>query len=257
MKINKTQRPNLIITIMVLITIYLMLLPNKVNAVLQSNGDSPATYDLGSWVTGIRQMQAAGGTLGLTDTINGSDLTSTNTNLDIHMEKNTEFGAMAILSASSYGNPDKINDGQTTTGNVTGVVMKINSEWVATSTTNNKISGLNTSKNRYKHLYPVQNGENISYSEKIGDAISIGNWHGSTQTRWMTSRSSAGFGMFYPNNVGYCDAYYIGLLRSTSGSIFSYDGYVGWAVQANGTLGPAYSNQRHPSRAVIVVGSGI
>ena len=88
-------------------------------ATLQSNGGSPATKDINGWITGIRQMQATGGTLGLTDTINGTNLTSGNKNLDIHMQKNTEYGAMVILSASSYGNPNPITDGQTTTGNET------------------------------------------------------------------------------------------------------------------------------------------
>ena len=59
----------------------------------------------------------------------GKYLTSNNPNLDIHMEKNTEYGAMAILSASAYGNQNVIGDGETTTGNKSGVYMKLNKEW--------------------------------------------------------------------------------------------------------------------------------
>ena len=75
----------------------------------------------------VRKMEELGGTMGLSETLN-DNLTSSSTsnNIDVHMEKNTEYGALAILSASSYGNPNKVEDGNTTTGNVTGVVMKIN-----------------------------------------------------------------------------------------------------------------------------------
>ena len=61
-------------------------------------------------------------------------------------------------------------------------------------------------------------------------------------------------------NGPYHDGWYIGFLRSTSGSIFSYDGYIGWRINnpnVGSIIGPASYNQRHPSRAVIVVGSGI
>ena len=47
------------------------------------------------------------------------------------MEKNTEYGAMAILSASSYGNQSKIESGGTTTGNKSGVYINLNKEWVS------------------------------------------------------------------------------------------------------------------------------
>ena len=123
---------NKILTAMVFGTILSgLIIPNKANAVLQSNGGTPATRNLNDWLLQIRQMQEIGGTLGRTDTINTTNLTSGATDLDIHMEKNTEYGAMAILSASAYGNPNKINDGETTTGNSTGIVININSEWVS------------------------------------------------------------------------------------------------------------------------------
>ena len=126
---------NKILTAMVFGTILSgLIIPNKANAVLQSNGGTPATRNLNDWLLQIRQMQEIGGTLGRTDTINTTNLTSGATDLDIHMEKNTEYGAMAILSASAYGNPNKINDGETTTGNSTGIVININSEWVSAGT---------------------------------------------------------------------------------------------------------------------------
>ena len=87
---------------LILLIIMVVSIPTKVEAVLQSNGDTAATKTLDEWILQIRQMQASGGCLGLTDTINSTGLLSNNTNLDIHMEKNTEYGAMILLSASDY-----------------------------------------------------------------------------------------------------------------------------------------------------------
>lgn len=195
---NKTKT---FLTILLIILASMIIMPNTARAALQSNGGTPATKNVDQWMLQIRQMQSAGGTLGLTDTINATGLTSTNTNLDIHMEKNTEFGAMAILSASSYGKPDKVNSGQTTTGNKTGVVINLNKEWVAAGT----ISSTTTYRQavgRYKNAYTT------TYAAKAGDAIKeTEGWHGSSASTWLSS-----------NNVS-------GLLRSYSGSFFSYYGY--------------------------------
>ena len=215
-------------------------------ATLQSNGGSPATKDINGWITGIRQMQATGGTLGLTDTINGTNLTSGNKNLDIHMQKNTEYGAMVILSASSYGNPNHIADGQTTTGNETGVVMKINKEWVAAGMSNTKATSMKNASNRYKNQYTAP-----TYTEKAGDAIAtIGGWHSSAATTWISCKNN------YANSItSAC------LIRTYKGSIFSYygysidarvdgDDYIDYRKEAH------YTNKWH-SRSVVVVGAGI
>ena len=168
----------IIILLVVMLLMCILLNTNYVQAALQSNGDTNATYDINNWMLKIRQMQSLGGTLGLTDTINTSDLTSNSTNLDIHMQKNTEYGAMAILSASSYGNPNKINSGETTTGNKTGVVMQINKEWVSAGAGIGSTVWDNASA-RYKNIYTKK------YEAKKGDAIL--NWHESTSNQWLYS----------------------------------------------------------------------
>lgn len=114
--------------IIVLVVAMLLLGANSSHAVLQANGGTKAKYSFAEFILKIRQMESLGGTLGLTETINTTTLlpTSESNNLDIHMEKNTEYGAIAILSVSSYGNPNKINDGQTSTGNKTGIVFNGN-----------------------------------------------------------------------------------------------------------------------------------
>ena len=218
--------------------------PLKINAALQSNGGTPATKDVNGWITQIRQMQASGGALGLTDTI-GADLTSTNTNLDIHMQKNTEYGAMVLLSASSYGNPEKIENGGTTTGNATGVYMNINKERVAAGMANTVATSMKNAAGRYKNQYTAP-----TYTEKIGDAVAgVGGWHGSGSTTWISSRA---------NNVD--TMLYACLLRSYSGSIFSYYGY-SYDATVTGDSDTFRRDAHHAkpwaSRAVVVVGSGV
>lgn len=220
------------IIVMVILTmaIGIIVMPNKVSAVLQSNGGTPAGKQTGDWMLSIRKMQSAGGTLGLTDEINTTNLTSENKNLDIHMEKNTEYGAMVILSASSYGNPNKINDGETTTGNKTGVVMKLNTERVAAGPSNAGEYMQKGAYTRYKDIYPS------SYVAKIGDAIAeTAGWHGSGSSDWINSSSRSV------------------LVRSLKGSIFSYSG----KGQADTLSYPADPRWSWATRAVVVVGSGV
>ena len=218
---REKQKWNILLGV-ILFTI-VALITNKSNAALQSNGDAPATKNIGTWLLEVRKMQTSGGTLGLSDTIDTTTLTSNNTNLDIHMEKNTEYGAMALLSASAYGKPDKINDGETTTGNKSGIYMNINKEWVAAGRLTQSIYA--NANNRYKNDYTT------TYSEKTGDAIL--NWHGATNLKWI-----------YSNGID-------GLIRAYSGSIFSYNGY------GLGDLGDALYTRLHATRAVIVNGSNV
>lgn len=62
--------------------------------------------------------------MGFEETLN-SDLTpsSKSNNIDVHFMRNTEYGAMAILSASIYGNTQTLQNStiKSTTGNVTGI----------------------------------------------------------------------------------------------------------------------------------------
>ena len=203
------------------------------NAALQANGKSTKQDTIGNWLLNVRKMEEVGGTLGLTDTINITDLTSsatTSNNLDIHMELNTEYGAMAILSASSYGNQNKIGSGKTTTGNKSGVYIRISewdSEWVSAGCNELGVANFKNAISKYKNIYTT------SYSAKIGDAISeTSGWHGGN-AGWLSNNTTSG------------------LLRAVSGSIFSYDGYGG----SNGN-GASYIT-KHPTRAVVVIGNGL
>ena len=166
----------------IVLSIIMMYIPTRSKAGLQANGESVKQDSINNWLLNVRQMESSGGTLGLTDSINQTNLTSsaeTSNNLDIHMEKNTEYGAMAILSASSYGKPDKVNDGETTTGNKSGIYININKEWVA--------AGALTELSRYVNANPrYKNYYTNSYVAKYGDAIEeTKGWHGSGASTWL------------------------------------------------------------------------
>lgn len=249
MKIKKIFLISIIIAVLVLIV-----MPFKTNAALQSNGDSPAKSTIPSWMWQIRNMQAAGGTLGKRDVINSNLTTTESTDLDIHMEKNTEYGAMILLSASQYGKPNKVNDGETTTGNATGIVMKINKEWVAASAAAFEGGSYWASAvAKYKNVYPAEHYQssgswywrNYGYQAKVGDAVL--NWHGSTSSVWLELRppgSTEG-----GRELG-------GILRAYSGSLFSYYG-VGRSYYYGDHYYDAYAGKAWPTRAVIVNGEGI
>ena len=174
---------------------------------------------------------------GLSDTIN-SDLSSSNKNLDIHMQKNTEFGGYALLSASQYGNPNKITDGGTTTGNASGIVMKINKEWVAAGAGLERSTYAKNAKARYiNNDYTASNV--MTGNLHKGDTLDIGNWHSSTSTKWIWSKDWDGF------------------LRAYSGSIFSYYGTGDTDYYYYDSDGDAKSTKPWYSRAIVVVGTGI
>ena len=202
------QNNLLLILIISVFTLVLTLGTTFSKAALQANGNTPAQKDLGTWMSSIRDMEATGGTLGLSET-KGSDLLSTNgsNNLDAHMEKNSEYGAMAILSASSYGKQDKVNGGETTTGNKSGVVINLNKEWVAAGTVAG-CANYEGAAPRYKDIYTTEQ------IRKNGDALlETKGWHGSGESNWTSDSWNMNQAVTFT-----------GFIRACSGSIFSYSG---------------------------------
>lgn len=196
-------------------------------AVLQSNGNDGATYNLSDWMMNVRKMEELGGAMGLSENVD-SNLTSSNgsNNIDVHMQKNTEYGALAILSASSYGNPGKVNDGETTTGNATGVVMKFDNEWTA--------AALKGTFDNYSARYI--NDYLPNYIAKRGDAITeTSGWHGSSN-QWVIG---------FEQGVGVIRSY-LGIFGSKT--VFEA---MSWGDHSSNIL-----NIYH-SRAVVVQGDGI
>ena len=201
-------------------------------AALQANATTHAagkTYTGAALIQSIRQMETAGQTMGLTETLK-TDLTSnTSNNIDVHMMKTTEYGAMAILSASGFGYSGKLADApvKSTTGNVTGVyVMGTRWEWTA-SVCNATTVGKNA---RYYDLYKISD----QTSAKVGDALGLdtyttnpgcSGWHGASKPYWLNNTSN-GF-------------------RRGNGGMFSFNGNNTWT--GNNNCG----------RGVAVVGTGL
>ena len=213
----------------ILMTMIMILLSGGISqAALQANPNthSKKTLDLPSWISQIRQMEAADGAMGLAETI-GSDLTATSESngIDVHCMRTTEYGAMAILSASGYGNPSNEAAITSTTGNNTGVMIDTSQwEWTAGGAGAGIPSGADK---RYYDLYTT-----AATSVKVGDALGsetatnpgCATWHGASTSIWASDARLSGF------------------IRG-DGGIFSFNS----GLFSNPRLG----------RAVVVCGSGL
>lgn len=158
----------IVLTLMILITNV-----SSVNATLQAN---PETHGKKvdkstNFIRTIREMEKTGQAMGLNETLK-ADLTSESdsNNIDVHMMKSTEYGAIGILSASGYGNPQILQESEikTTTGNNTGIYLGDVSEWVAGGNGNNNYSNINS---RYYNSYNAIYQNAVSEAVMVGDAL--------------------------------------------------------------------------------------
>lgn len=230
----KKKKVFIIIILSIIVSIIFM---NTSNAALQSNNGTKKEYNISDWLKNIRNMEASGGTFGLNAEIDENSLLDkgASNGLDVHMEKNTEYGALAILSASSYGNPEAVSgSGTTTTGNSTGVVME-NRELVAATTAVSfrAFETVTNADDRYKNLYIKDSSGNYIFLR--GDAMKeTEKWHNSAGLEIMDSSDNPIYRFYDAKMFSMRQAYW------ASGS-----SYVGtWD---------------HPfcSRAVVVIGDGI
>ena len=87
----------------------------------------------------IRMMESADGPMGLSATFETSSTevkeTSSSNNIDVHMIKNSEWGAAVLLASSGYGAGSDNNAGTWTTGpnNYTGIYGMGNGNWEYTA----------------------------------------------------------------------------------------------------------------------------
>lgn len=177
------------------------LLPMQTNAVvLQANPNTngQASYKPTDWMTYIREMETANQAMGLSEKVDETTkkATSTSNDIDVHMAKTTEWGAMAILSASGYGNSKIIQESDitTTTGNKSGVYIPLIWESTAGGLENEIFSGVDE---RYYDEYTS------SYtSAKTGDGLGkkgtnvpgCARWHGASDTgQWWVAANYTGF----------------------------------------------------------------
>lgn len=203
-----------------------------------------------AWITAIRNMEATGETMGLTETIDTATklATSESNNIDVHMMKATEYGAVAILSASGYGNSEKLQQSsiKSTTGNITGVYFT-GDRWEWTASFRDPSTVGNTVNKRYYDLYSADANQ-----VKAGDAfgnVGCSTWHDSKNSTWFA-------------NSYYGSVMAGGMWRGGAG-LFSYYGY--YRRSATTWLGAAWISEdgarleetNQCSRGVAVVGSGL
>ena len=176
----------------ILVVAFAILMPfSNVKASLQANPNTHNKKADGptNWMSNIRSMEKSGEAMGLSETLN-SDLTasSDSNGIDVHMMKSTEYGAIAILSASGYGNPQKLQNSteKTTTGNKTGVYFSgANWEWVAGGLQGSIFGGVNSK------YYDSYTGDQAS--AKVGDALGTSGttnpgcagWHSASNADWV------------------------------------------------------------------------
>ena len=209
---EKTKVKLLALAIM-LVTMTLMPI-GQVKAALQANPNTQYTKKAtpGNWMKEFRQMETAGGAMGLNETLKG-DLTSESSNgIDVHMMRTTEYGAIAILSASGYGNPSNAQAITSTTGNETGVMLNTNNwECTAGGLQEGIFLGAN---NRYFDTYTSDQA-----SARAGDALGsstttnpgAAGWHQASGSRWIGTyyHFKRGYeGIFSFNYSSSSDSYY-------------------------------------------------
>ena len=218
-----------LISLVVLLAVMVLLPVGNVKASLQANPNTHNKKVDGptNWMSNIRSMEKSGEAMGLSETLN-SDLTasSDSNGIDVHMMKSTEYGAIAILSASGYGNPQKLQNSteKTTTGNKTGVYFSgANWEWVAGGLQGSIFGGVNS---KYYDSYT-----GAQASAKVGDALGTSGTTNPGCTSWHSASSA--------NWVGGSNPYFL----RDNGGLFSFYGN--------------YANSGYLARGVAVCGAGL
>ena len=183
------KKTKLILLTLIIMLATILLNTIEVQATLQANPnthykkeDTPT-----NWMTNFRKMEETGGSMGLEETLN-ADLTpsSKSNNIDVHMMRTTEYGAIAILSASGYGNSQTLQNStiKTTTGNKTGVYFSgENFEYNAGGFEKIGVAAINE---KYYDSYTSSKS-----SAKVGDALGeksnngCQGWHKARYSNWV------------------------------------------------------------------------
>ena len=203
------EKTKLILATLTIMFVALLCSTVEAQAALQANSDTHYNSNNQKtpldWMSGFRQMEEKGGGMGLSETLSG-DLTSTSgsNSIDVHMMRATEYGAIAILSASGYGNPSNNKTLTTTTGNKTGIYFSgSNWEFVAGGLENSIFSGKNK---KYYDTYTTERS-----SARVGDALGettnngCQGWHSASYSDWVDSSNPyflrGGVGLFSFNNL--------------------------------------------------------
>ncbi len=219
-KILKTKKLKLLALTVFLASGIILTTTTNVQAVLQANytTHTQSTKLIKSgpeWITQIREMEATNGTMGLSETKSDTTIldNETHNNIDVHMMKTTEWGAVEILAASGYGagNAEKVTTAttKTTTGNSTGVYFDgATWEWTAGIATKSG-TGIGSINSRYYDYYGTTDDEKslatntaANGGPKAGDGLGsptlsgagcypgCATWPASSKSRWFGSDTS-------------------------------------------------------------------
>lgn len=212
---KKISKKIIIVVGIILLTI--MMLQRESKAILQANINThyKKTDSFINWISNIRSMEKSGEAMGLNETLN-DDLTpsSESNNIDVHFVRSTELGAVKILSASGYGNPQKLYESaiKTTTGNKTGVYFSGIESWEFIAGGYGVAPG--GVNDRYYDSYTTSQ-ESARAGDALGNATTVNpgcaGWHSSGYGLWFFGdrpyyifNSSQMFSFCYNGNFNYC-----------------------------------------------------
>ena len=191
---NKNLNKKVFLGIIIILT--MILINVKVYAIGgQASGTSNSTYKTVSYFFElIRTMETSTGTLGVNSNINTTTYVDSSGNgIDCHLEKNTEYGTIALLAASEYGNTTSDGGGASTGVGATGVFQMNNGKyeliantWNAeengTPATNSYNGALISADSRYVNKYYGTKDDFTSrgYVIKGDGLIQTEGWGGNT-----------------------------------------------------------------------------
>ncbi len=199
------KKTKIILTTLIIMLAIILLNTSEVHASLQANPNTHCQKSNSAinWMKNFRKMEEQGEGMGLSETLN-EDLTASSkrNNIDVHMMRTTEYGAIAILSASGYGNNQILQNStiKTTTGNKTGVYFSGgNWEYTAGGLDGIIFPGVNK---KYYDTYTVEKSS-ARVGDALGDKTNNGcmDWHSSYSRSWPRGDSCYfgrdGSGLFY------------------------------------------------------------
>lgn len=217
-----------LLVVFAVVLIVTVIAPIRSNAGLQANkgGTSLERVSVSEFFKGSRFMETQYGTLGKNAVFDDKYVDTTGNGIDSHMILNTEWGTVAMLTASSFGAGKEItgNSDSTSTGNESGIYNLANGMTEYTATVNGRdMNGnrwLQKADARYYNKY--EGGGTRFY----GDATECINWLGATNS--------------YKNNLETYPSLYRGIK-----SLFGY------------TITDAAGEPNMTSRAVVVCGENL
>lgn len=185
---KRLSKKILIIVSIILLTMIMLIGESKASLQANPNTHNKKSDTIDNWMINIRNMEKSGESMGLDETLN-EDLTpsSTSNNIDVHFMRSTEYGAIAILSASGYGNSKTLQESEikTTTGNKTGIYFSgANWEWTSGGY-GNIPSGANE---RYYDTYINKDNTSARIGDALGTATTpnpgCAGWHKASFATW-------------------------------------------------------------------------